>query len=246
MKALDSAKKDVVIVHSSDVHVDARPLPGTGAHSGTMMLAAVLDAAHCVGADLVLLAGDTFDSHRQPEELIARAAALIAGAAVPVVILPGNHDPLVPGSVYQRMGETPNLHVLGLTHEEAVVFERLDLEVWGRPHRDYVDMIPLEGARERRTRWQIAMAHGHYEPVPDRSTRIRPSWLIGDEELAATGCDYVALGHWNRSARVGDGRVQAHYSGSPDYAESVNVIRLSHAGEVHVSSSPVNGALRRA
>ncbi len=64
MKALRSAKKDVVLVHSSDVHVDARPLPGTGAHSGAAMLAAVLDAARTLRADLVLLAGDTFDSHR--------------------------------------------------------------------------------------------------------------------------------------------------------------------------------------
>ena len=44
----------------------------------------------------------------------------------PMYFLPGNHDPLVPGSVYLRMRRTPNLHVLGLTHDEAVVFERLD------------------------------------------------------------------------------------------------------------------------
>ncbi len=245
MNALRSPKKEVVLVHSSDVHVDARPLPGADLRSGAAMLAGVLDAARSLEADLILLAGDTFDSHRQPEELIAEAAALIAGAAAPGVILPGNHDPLVPGSVYLRMGPTPNLHVLGLTHDEAVVFEHLDLEVWGRPHRDYVDMIPLERTRKRRTRWQVAMAHGHYEPAPDRSTRLRPSWLIGDEELAATACDYVALGHWNRAARVGDGRVQAHYSGSPDYAESVNVVRLAQGGEVQVSSCPVNGAARR-
>jgi hypothetical protein len=100
-------------------------------------------------------------------------------------------------------------------------------------------MIPLEQVRARRTRWQIAMAHGHYQPQPDRSTALRPSWLIGDEELAATGCDYIALGHWNRAASVGDGRVPAHYSGSPDYAESVNVVRLTPDGQVLVSSTPV-------
>ncbi len=236
-------KKEIVLVHSSDVHVDARPLPGLAAHQSAAMLAAVLEAGRRLRADVILLAGDTFDSHRQPDSLIEQAGALIAAAAAPVVILPGNHDPLVPGSVYQRMGPTQNLHVLGLTHDEAVVFDHLDLEVWGRAHRSYADMIPLECARTRRTRWQIAMAHGHYEPVPDRSTRLRPSWLIGDEELAATGCDYVALGHWNRAASVGDGRVQAHYSGSPDYAEAVSVVRLAPHGEVRVSRSPLNGAL---
>ena len=78
-------------------------------------------------------------------------------------------------------------------------------------------MIPFEQVRPRRTRWQIAAAHGHYVPILDRSTRLRPSWLIGDAEIAATGADYVALGHWNRAAKVGDG-VAAYYSGSPEYA----------------------------
>jgi hypothetical protein len=70
-------------------------------------------------------------------------------------------------------------------------------------------------------------------PVPDRSTRLRPSWLIGDAELTATGADYVALGHWNRAAKVGS--VAAYYSGSPEYAGTVNVVRLSATAGVAVS-----------
>ena len=62
-------------------------------------------------------------------------------------------------------------------------------------------MIPLERPRPRSTSWQIAVAHGHYAPRPDRTTRLRPSWLIGDDELAATGADYIALGHCSRPAR---------------------------------------------
>ena len=63
-------------------------------------------------------------------------------------------------------------------------------------------------------------------PVPDRTTRLRPSWLIGDEDLLATGADYVALGHWNAPAKVGNGGVAAYYSGSPEYAGTFNVVRL--------------------
>ena len=111
-------------------------------------------------------------------------------------------------------------------------FPRLGLEIWGRPHLDYGDMIPFERPRPRSTRWQIAMAHGHYVPVPDRTTRLRPSWLIGDDELAATAADYVALGHWNRAAKVGS--VAAYYSGSPEYSGTVNVVRLGDYREVAV------------
>jgi hypothetical protein len=122
-----------------------------------------------------------------------------------------------------------NLSILGVTHEEAATFDHLDLEVWGRAHRDYRDMDPLERARPRSTRWQIALAHGHYEPKPDRSTRLRPSWLVGDDEITATGADYIAFGHWNRAFKVGACAIPAFYSGSPDYAGAVNLVRLATA-----------------
>jgi hypothetical protein len=83
------------------------------------------------------------------------------------------------------------------------------------------------------------MAHGHYVPTPDRSTRLRPSWLIGDDELAATGADYVALGHWNRAAKVGNGDIAAYYSGSPEYVGTVNVVRLTKNGTVEVEPTPI-------
>jgi DNA repair exonuclease SbcCD nuclease subunit len=228
------ADKDVVVVHSSDLHLDHDYTARLHGGDGTTGLAAVLGMAQRLGADVVVLAGDTFDCHRLPDELLDRAAGLISSAALPVVLLPGNHDPLVAGSVYHYEGlaRIANLHVIGNTPDERVLFADLGLEIWGRPHRNYADMIPLGRPRPRSTRWQIALAHGHYVPVPDRSSRLRPSWLIGDQELAATGADYIALGHWNRPAKVG--RVAAYYSGSPEYAGSVNVVRLNADGNVEV------------
>src|SRR6266576_3324086 len=160
--------RDIVVVHSSDLHMD---------HDYTARLHG--------GDGTAGLAGVTFDCHRVPPLLLERAAALISAAALPVVLLPGNHDPAVADAVYhhQALARLDNLHVLGVTHEEAVLFADIDLEVWGRAHRDYGDMMPFEQLRPRSTRWQIAVAHGHYVPVPDRTIRLRPSWLIGDDEL---------------------------------------------------------------
>jgi DNA repair exonuclease SbcCD nuclease subunit len=234
--------RDLVIAHSSDVHVDHDYTAWLHGGDGTAGLACVLDAARRHHADLVLLAGDTFDCHRIPLDLVDRAAAVLAAAAMPVVILPGNHDPAVPDAVYHHgpLAGIAHLHVLGVTHDEAVLFPDLDLEIWGRPHRDYFDMIPFERVRPRHTRWQIAMAHGHYQPVVDRSTRLRPSWLIGDDELAATAADYVALGHWNRAAKVGTSEVAAYYSGSPEYAGSINLVMLGADGAVVVTRSELD------
>jgi DNA repair exonuclease SbcCD nuclease subunit len=233
--------KDIVVVHSSDIHVDHVYTAQIHGGDGAAGLACVLDAARGLDADVVLLAGDTFDCHRLPDELIERAAAVIAAAALPVVLLPGNHDPIVPEAVYHRrsLAGVANLHIIGVADADAVVFPDLDLEIWGRAHRDYGDMIPFETVRPRRTRWQIAAAHGHYVPEPDRSIRPRPSWLIGDDEIAATGADYVALGHWNSPARVGNGSVAAYYSGSPEFAGSFNVVRFAGDGGVAVMRAPL-------
>ncbi len=229
--------RDIVIVHSSDLHVDHDYTARLHGGDGTAGLACVLNAARGVGADVVLLVGDTFESHRLPQDVLDRTAGVIASAGLPVVLLPGNHDPAIPEAVFRRglLAEVANLHVLGVTHDEAVDFPHLGLEIWGRAHRDYGDMVPLETIRPRRTRWQIVLAHGHYDPSVDRSIFPRPSWLISDAELAATGADYVALGHWNRAVRVGNGAVAAYYSGSPEYAGTINVVRLTAAGQVDVS-----------
>ena len=101
-------------------------------------------------------------------------------------------------------------------------------------------MAPLRGPRQRSTRWQVAMAHGHYEPPETRANPLRPSWVFSDEEIAATGADYLALGHWDRPMRVGNGGVPAYYSGSPELAETVNLVRLTVAGEVVVTREPLS------
>ena len=227
---------DVVVVHSSDLHVDDDYTARIYGGDGTKGLRRVLDAARAVSADIVLLAGDLFEHNRLPLKLLDKTARLLDGAGMPVVILPGNHDPLVSESVYYRSGvaDPGEVHVIGVTHDKAVAFPDLELEIWGHAHRDYDDMLPLRRPRARTTRWQIATAHGHYEPVPDMTTNLRPSWLISDAEIAATGADYVALGHWNRAVRVGNGTVKAYYSGSPELAGTINVVRLSAGGEVKV------------
>jgi DNA repair exonuclease SbcCD nuclease subunit len=229
--------RDLIVAHSSDLHVDDDHTARLHGGDGTAGLACVVGAARAAGADALILAGDTFDSHRMPAHLLDRVTDIVGAAGVPVVLLPGNHDPAVPDAVYHhaRLARLSNLRVLGVTDHEAVLFPDLGLEIWGRAHRDYSDMIPFETVRPRSTRWQIAVAHGHYQPQPDRSTRARPGWLIGDAEIAATGADYVALGHWNRAAKVGDGSIAAHYSGAPEYAGTINLVRLTALGEVIVS-----------
>jgi DNA repair exonuclease SbcCD nuclease subunit len=229
------------IAHSSDLHVGEGFTEPLHKGDGAAGLRVVLAAARAVKADALILAGDTFEHNRLSAGLLDRAAALLADAGMPVIILPGNHDPAIADSVFHRAIAAPeNVRVIGVTDEAVVSFPELALEIWGNAHRDYSDSAPLAFPQPRRSFWQIAVAHGHYAPVADRSTALRPGWLIGDDEIAATGADYVALGHWNRHVRVGGDHVPAYYSGSPDYALTVNLVTLSPSGDVAVTREPVD------
>ena len=237
-----SATREVRLVHSSDLHVDDERIAALHEGDGTAGLAAVLASARAWGADIVVLAGDTFDNHMVTSATIDRAGRLLADAGLPVVILPGNHDPAISNSIWLRgrFDVIGNLAILGITDDRVVRFPDLDLELWGNAHRDYMDMVPLRDPPPRASRWHIALGHGHYEPPETWANPLRPSWLISDDHIAATQADYLALGHWDRAAQVGGGTVPAYYSGSPDYVGTVNLVRLTHNGEVIVTREAVD------
>jgi len=232
-----ATRSEVVIVHSSDLHLGTDD--SFSDKDRLAVLPKVLTAAADVDADVVVLAGDSFDNHRQPLDLLERAAVMLRDYKKRVVILPGNHDPLTSDSVYRRagLGLIPNVSILGLNVAKAVMFEDCELEIWGHAHFDYADMSPLANPRPRSTRWQLAAAHGHYVDQERDPNRLIGSWLIHPEELAATSADYVALGHWNQATPVGDGKIPAHYSGSPEYTGTVNVVRLRQDGTIEVGKA---------
>ena len=237
MTAPQNTKRDIVLVHSSDLHVDDDRVASMHGGDGAAGLRQVLATAQALGADIVLLAGDTFDNHQVTSRTIDRAGKLLADAGMPVVILPGNHDPATPDSIFLRGGfdRIQGLGILGITHDRAVPFPAHDLEIWGNAHRDYHNMAPLADPPPRAARWHIAMGHGHYEPPETWHNPLRPSWLISDSMIRETGADYVALGHWDRAAQVGCGAVPAYYSGAPHHVETVNLVRLTADGEVVVA-----------
>ncbi len=232
--------RPVVLVHSSDLHIDDDIQPGR--YNGLDGLRYVLRAAEAEAADLLLLAGDTFDNGRVPEPIARRAAALLAEARMPVVLLPGNHDPAMPDGIFHRSGilDLERAMVIGHTHPERLLFEHLDLEILGRPHRSYNNMAPLPIVPERTTRWQVIIAHGHFVPPHEWHEDTHRSWRMSAEDIAQTAVDYIALGHWDRPEAVGDGRVRAYYSGAPDLAQTVNVIRLDPQTGVSVARRPLD------
>jgi DNA repair exonuclease SbcCD nuclease subunit len=194
----------VRLLHASDLHV------GDSISSdsiGPLMAAAV---AH--GADAVVLVGDIFDHNRVPTDIAQGFADELGECGRPVVVLPGNHDCLVPESVWRRVTLPANVHVIMDEEGEHVALDDLDVDLWGRPHITHGDLRPLTDIPPRQSRtWQVALAHGHMVLGPDDLHR---SYQITPEEIAASDRDYVALGHWDVPRDMSAGDVTAHYSGS--------------------------------
>ena len=236
------SQQDILLLHSSDLHVDDDRVAAMHGGDGAAGLRGVLDTAREFAADVVILAGDTFDNHQVTSATIDRAGRLLADAGLPIVILPGNHDPANAESIWLRgrFNEIGNLAILGITNQRKVAFPSLDLEIWGNAHRDYHDMVPLRDPPPRAALWQVAIGHGHYEPPETWANPLRPSWLISDAMIRDTQADYVALGHWDRAAQVGCGAVPAYYSGAPHHAETVNLVRLTAHGDVVVTREKLN------
>ncbi len=226
--------QDLTLVHSSDLHID-----GGRITERFHPLCRVLETARRIEANVLLLAGDVFDSNRIAPALVDQVSRLLDDAGIPIVLLPGNHDCLGTGSVYehQALGEVANVHVLGIDREESLILPAFQLEIWGRAHSNYANMSPLAQLPAATAARRVVMAHGHW--IRTESDRHR-GWLLSSEEIAATGADYVALGHWPQAAAAGDGTVPAFYSGSPDLAQTVNLVRLSGSAPASVKRVPLS------
>lgn len=179
--------------------------------------AALVEAASMWRADVILLAGDIFDTARVDDEILRWAATQMSRFERPVVILPGNHDVWAPSvaSVYGRLDfeqEIANVHVITDPGGEVIYLSELDLAVWGRPVMDHVPSFrPLADPPPRpETGWAVAMGHGFVlsdDKVTDRGSPIFPA------DLEALMWDYVALGHWGTYWEVRSGDSPACYAG---------------------------------
>ncbi len=205
--------KKLRLIHTSDTHLG----DPTGHPRSEEVLASVVDAVERLGGDALLLAGDVFDNERVTNDVVERFVEQMARLDVPAIVLPGNHDLAHKTSVYRRApfeSSPPNLRVFSEPGGETLAFPELGLELWGRAMLSHTpDFHPLDGMpAPTEGRWLVALAHGHFHYEDDREQRSSP---IYPGDVAASGCHYLALGHWDRHVDVSRGTATAVYSGCP-------------------------------
>jgi DNA repair exonuclease SbcCD nuclease subunit len=243
-------RRELRFLHTSDVHLGAydhsqqeRSVKRRQEMHDTF--ASVVDLTISANTDFMIIAGDFFDNARVRDETMQFAAEQLARVPGPVVLLPGNHDHVGPGSVYDRLDLThlaPNLILMRDPEGETVTLEQLSVELWGRSHIE-ADFSPFGEAPLRGDAdWHIGIGHGHFLH-PQAGTHS--SYHIYEEHLAVLDHDYIALGHWEQQTRVaaGDNTVAA-YSGAPDglagkTGGAVLLVHLESNGGVRLESPPV-------
>ena len=141
----------VRLLHAGDFHLDSAFAALTPEQSRLRRTESrrtperLVEWANDHGVQLLLLAGDLFDSaslYGDTAPLLAQALARFRGQAV---IAPGNHDPYTPDSPYARTAWSDNVHIFTENRLQTFLFPQYGCAVHGgaftapdcgqRPHR---------------------------------------------------------------------------------------------------------------
>lgn len=174
----------------------------------------IADAARLNGVELVLVAGDVFDSSEPGDRVFRQALARMKAAPeVRWVLLPGNHDPARADGLWSRIAAEAPQNVL--TCVKPVPLQLSEL-AWVLP-------APLQFKRglEDPTAWfdmaetppgarRVGLAHGS---IRNFSSSTYTTNLIAPDCAKKAGLDYLALGDWHGRVEVD---LFTHYSGTPE------------------------------
>ncbi len=227
----DGQRKSRRILHTSDWHLASRKDKSCGS------LVKLVDAAKETRADLVVAAGDLFDHNSVGDDLVGFVVEQLRRLPSGVVILPGNHDCLEEGSVFDReefRDPGGKIRVIRTPGGETLSYPDLGIFLWGKPILAE-NVLPLSGIPEpeRHDFWNIALAHGYYVDSPSPHFL---SYHITAAEIVNSGWDYIALGHVPIFRCVCDQPVKAYYCGSLSAAGTVAIVDLVEDTGVQVIS----------
>lgn len=207
-------------LHSSDLHLgkrfgnlaeDLRGRLREARHGSIERLAA---RAREHGADVVLLAGDTFDTETPAPDIRRQAIAEMAhNAPLRWVLLPGNHDSLQAAQLWSalRTGLPENVILAAeaapLALAPGVVLLPAPCTT-RKPGRDLTEWMDAAATPDGAIR--IGLAHG---PIRSFSEETVAADILAPDRARRAGLDYLALGDWHGAVAI-DART--HYSGTPE------------------------------
>jgi DNA repair exonuclease SbcCD nuclease subunit len=173
-------------------------------------------------ARFILVAGDVFESNQLSRQTVLRTLNALSALPVPILLLPGNHDPLDGSSIFdtKEFLEAPE-HIIVIRDTSAISIPKIeDVEIFGapwptkHPSSDLCSDL-VESLEPSENVIRIIVAHGQVDSLaPDTS---RPDIIALDRvepTIESGSIHYIALGDRHSVKQVGDtGRIW--YSGAP-------------------------------
>jgi exonuclease SbcD len=217
-------RQSLKVLHTADVHLGLDGYvadPHTRRYRDIIHQAfrTVVDVAIQENVDLLLIAGDLFDSNRPSADVVDFAIQELRRVGRPIVLIPGNHDCVNAQSIYHRVNlpaACPDLLLISHPDGERHQLSAHHLVLWGRGMVEHEPTYrPLAGLpRPQGDAWHIALGHGFFMDDDGPSYRSSPIYA---REIRASGWDYVALGHCHAFSDVSQGGVTAYYAGAPGF-----------------------------
>jgi DNA repair exonuclease SbcCD nuclease subunit len=170
----------------------------------------LIELARREQVDFVLLAGDTLEDNGVDRIKVREVAKILGGAHCPVYVIPGNHDPIIPGSVWEDSAwlEQSNVHLLTTaTAVEAAGATLYPCPLSAKDSRD----DPTEWIKPNGNSIAIGIAHGSVETPAYEQTAP-----VARQAAEIHGLDYLALGHIHSTRMYpgSDGVVRMAYCGT--------------------------------
>lgn len=166
--------------------------------------------------DAVLVAGDVFDANTVPDRLLRQTMHALSSCAVPVLLLPGNHDAALASSVWTRLeGLDVPAHVHLLTRPEPIALLDGRLVVLPAPltqRHEPLDVTAwFDEAGTPPGSFRVGLAHGSVGGrLPERADAANP---ISERRADTARLDYLALGDWHGTLEIDP---RTHYAGTPE------------------------------
>jgi len=218
----------VRILHLADLHLGA-PFPTLGDRSEERTRDFLTAFQRAVDfavspdkpADLVVIAGDLFDTHDPADGIVFEvesALERLTRAGLPVLLTPGTHDACgYRRSVYRRMRLPEGVHLFlspNLDPGPRHTVRGETVQTYGISFDAAICPRPLASFRPAGSAdYHVGVAHGALQDSP--TWKIRPQDMpITRAEIGACGLHYLALGHFHNFAEVRAGGCVAVYPGT--------------------------------
>lgn len=166
--------------------------------------------------DIVLVAGDVFDTQTVSDKTIVRMFNAMNKYQGLWVLISGNHDAALSESVWHRAQRLDCVkdNVLLALENEVINIEDLNLVILPAPlnqrHTTLDATQWFDSVDIPKDKYAIGIAHGSAQGIMDHAVT---SNLIDLDRPAIKRLDYMALGDWHGTYRVNE---KCWYSGTPE------------------------------